>query len=119
VRIRYPWCGSFVIESAPETVVRNVLLSQHNGATADVTADAHVPMIAGTFVTSISLRAARTAASGLVWPSSTTSTTLRPSNPPAVLTSSMTACIALAIRGPSNPPAPVNGVSTPSCNGAP
>src|SRR5690348_6581934 len=66
VRMRYPWCGSLVMESAPDTVVRNVLLSQHSGATAVVTADAQVPMMAGTLVTSISLRAARTAASGFV-----------------------------------------------------
>ena len=58
--------------SAPDTVVRKVLLSQHTGATAEVTADAQVPMMTGTLSTSISLRAARTAASGLVWSSSTT-----------------------------------------------
>ncbi len=52
--------------SAPDTVVRKVLLSQHKGATAEVTADAQVPMMTGTLLTSISLRAARTAASGLV-----------------------------------------------------
>ena len=59
--------------SAPDTVVRNVLLSQHTGATAVVTADAQVPMITGTLSTSTSLCAARTAASGLVSVSSTTS----------------------------------------------
>ncbi len=47
-----------------------VLLSQHSGATAVVTEDAQVPMIALTWSASISLRAARTAASGLVWVSS-------------------------------------------------
>src|SRR6185437_6943584 len=56
---------------------------------------------------------------GFVCPSSTTSTTLRPSRPPFAFTSSITACIAFAIRGPSKPPAPVSGVSTPSCNGSP
>src|SRR4029079_17111573 len=66
VRTRNPWCGSWVIESAPEQVIRKVFDSQHTGATADVTADAQVPMITGTLSTSISLRAARTAASGLV-----------------------------------------------------
>ena len=46
------------------------MLSQHTGATAVVTAEAQVPMMTGTLSTSISLRAARTAASGLVWSSS-------------------------------------------------
>ena len=41
----------------------------------------------------------------------------RPSSPPAAFTSVATACIALSMRGPSNPPAPVSGVSTPSCSG--
>ena len=54
------------MESAPETVHRKVFDSQHTGATALVTAEAQVPMITGTLFTSISLRAARTAASGLV-----------------------------------------------------
>src|SRR5256885_172754 len=69
--------------SEPDTVVRNVLLSQQSGATAVVTAEAHVPMMATTLSTSISLRAARTAASGLVWSSSLTRCTWRPSTPPA------------------------------------
>jgi len=43
------------------------LLSQHKAATAVVTAEAQVPMMTGTRSTSISLRAAFTAASGLVW----------------------------------------------------
>ena len=42
----------------------------------------------------------------------------RPSSPPAAFTSAATACIALSMRGPSKPPAPVSGVSTPSCSGA-
>ena len=103
-----------MIESAPDTVVRNVLLSQHTGATAVVTAEAQVPMITGTLSTSTSLCAARTAASGLVSSSSTTSSILRPSTPPAALMSLATACIAFSMRGPSKLPAPVSGVSTPS-----
>ena len=39
------------MESAPDTVVRKVLLSQHTGATAVVTADAQVPMMTGTLST--------------------------------------------------------------------
>ena len=46
------------------------LLSQQSGATAVVTDEAQVPMMAETLSTSISLRAARTPASGLVWSSS-------------------------------------------------
>src|SRR5678815_4488314 len=45
VRMRKPWCGKSVIESAPDTVQRNVLLSQHSGATAVVTDEAQVPML--------------------------------------------------------------------------
>ncbi len=56
--------------SAPETVKSIVRLSHARGATAVVTALAQVPMMAATRSTSISLRAARTAASGLVWVSS-------------------------------------------------
>ena len=89
-----------MIESAPDTVQRKVLLSQQSGATAVVTDEAQVPMIAETLSTSISLRAARTAASGLVWSSSLTSTMRRPRTPPALLTSSTTAAAALAITGP-------------------
>ena len=89
-----------MIESAPDTVQRKVLLSQQSGATAVVTDEAQVPMIAATLSTSISLRAARTPASGLVWSSSLTSSILRPSTPPAVLTSSTTAAATLAIAGP-------------------
>src|SRR5476651_840023 len=100
VRTRYPWCGSKVIESAPDTVHRKVLFSQHNGATAVVTDEAQVPRIAATLSTSISLRAARTPASGLVWSSSLTTTTLRPSTPPAAFTSSTMAAATLAIAGP-------------------
>src|SRR4029450_4837199 len=98
------------MESAPDTVHRKVLDSQQTGATALVTAEAQVPMITGTLLTSISLRAARTAASGLVRPSSPTVSILRPSTPPDLLTSSITACMALSMRGPSAPPAPVSGV---------
>ena len=76
------------------------MLSQQSGATAVVTDDAQVPMIADTLSTSISLRAARTPASGLVWSSSLTSYDLRPSTPPAALTSSTTAAATLAITGP-------------------
>ena len=65
--MRKPWCGKQRdAESAPDTVMMKVLLSQHTGATAAVTAEAQVPMMIGTLLTSISLRAARTAASGLV-----------------------------------------------------
>src|SRR5262245_46071765 len=39
---------------------------------------------------------------------------LRPRTPPLLLTSSITASMALSMRGPSCPPAPVKGVSTPS-----
>ena len=84
----------------PDTVVRNVFDSQQSGATAVVTAEAHVPMIAATLSRSISLRAARTPASGFVWSSSLTSSSLRPSTPPAALISPATHCIALSIEGP-------------------
>src|SRR5216683_672420 len=93
--------------SAPETVVRNVLLSQHKGATAVVTAEAQVPMMTGTRSTSMSLRAAFTAASGLVWSSSMMNSICRPSRPPAALTSLATACMPASMRGPSAAPAPV------------
>ena len=86
--------------SAPDTVVRNVLLSQQSGATAVVTPEAHVPMIAATRSTSISLRAARTPASGFVWSSSLASCTRRPSTPPAAFTCATTHSIALRIDGP-------------------
>src|SRR5579871_5361742 len=105
--------------SAPETVQRKVLLSQQSGATAVVTDEAQVPMIADTLSTSISLRAARTPASGLVWSSSLTSWILRPSTPPAELTSSMTAPATLAMVGPYEPPEPVSGVRVASLIGSP
>ena len=89
-----------VIVSAPDTVHRKVLFSQHSGATAVVTDEAQVPRMAATLSTSISLRAARTAASGLVWSSSLESWTRRPSTPPAALTSSTTAAATLAMAGP-------------------
>ena len=44
--------------SDPDTVVRKVLDSQHSGATAVVTAEAQVPMMAATLSTSTSLRGA-------------------------------------------------------------
>ena len=86
--------------SEPDTVVRNVLLSQQRGATAVVTAEAQVPMMAATLSTSMSLRAARTAASGFVWSSSLTSWIGWPRTPPAALTSWATHSIALRIEGP-------------------
>ena len=104
--------------SAPETVMMKVLLSQHTGATADVTADAQVPRMTETLSTSISLRAARTAASGLVWSSSMIALMRRPITPPALLTSSNTSCIAFSMRGPSLPPAPVSGVRIPTLIGS-
>ena len=107
------------MKSAPDTVHRNVFDSQHTGATALVTAEAHVPMMTGTLSTSISLRAARTAASGLVWSSSTTVSILRPRTPPALFTSSITPCMALSMRGPSAPPAPVRGVRMPNLSASP
>ena len=57
-------------------------------------------MMAATLSTSTSLRAARTAASGLVWSSSLTSSILRPSTPPAAFTSPATHSIALRMDGP-------------------
>ncbi len=86
--------------SDPDTVVRKVLDSQQSGATAVVTAEAQVPMMAATLSTSMSLRAARTAASGLVWSSSLTSSILRPRTPPAPFTSPATHSIALRMDGP-------------------
>lgn len=86
-----------MIESEPDTVVRNVFDSQQSGATAVVTDDAHVPMIAATLSTSMSLRAARTAASGFVWSSSLKSWIRRPAMPPAPLICSATHSIALRI----------------------
>src|SRR4029450_4782570 len=96
--------------SEPDTVVRNVLDSQQSGATAVVTAEAHVPMIAATLSTSMSLRAARTAASGLVWSSSAESWTWRPMMPPAALTSPTTHSMALRIGGPYEAPAAGGGL---------
>ena len=57
-------------------------------------------MMAATLSASMSLRAARTAASGLVWSSSLTSSILRPSAPPAPFTSEVTHSIALRMEGP-------------------
>ena len=62
------------------------LFSQQSGSTALPTADAHTLMIAETLSTSISLRAARTPASALVWSSSARYSSLRPSRPPAAFT---------------------------------
>ena len=56
--------------SAPDTHISMVLLSHASGATAVVIDEAQVPRMAETPSTSISLRAARTAASGEVWVSS-------------------------------------------------
>ena len=86
--------------SAPETVKSITSDSQASGATAVVTEEAQVPMIADTPSTSMSLRAARTAASGEVWVSSETSSIMRPSMPPASLTRSTTPATASRIEGP-------------------
>jgi hypothetical protein len=86
--------------SAPETVNSGTRFCQHRGATAVVTAEAHVPMIATTLSTSMSLRAARTAASGLVWSSSEISWICRPSTPPAAFTSRTTQATASRMIGP-------------------
>ncbi len=86
--------------SEPDTVVRKVLLSQQRGATAVVTEEAQVPMTAATLSTSMSFRAARTPASGFVWSSSLTSSTRRPSTPPAALTCSTTQVMDLRMEGP-------------------
>ncbi len=69
--------------------------------------------MATTRSTSISLRAARTPASGLVASSSTTISTGRPSTPPFALTSSATDFATVASAGPYGPPEPVSGTSTP------
>jgi hypothetical protein len=100
VRMRKPPWGNCVMESAPETVARKVFDSQQSGATAVVTADDQVPTMAETLSTSMSFRAARTPASGLVWSSSEMSWTGRPSTPPAAFTSSTTALAQLAMTGP-------------------
>ena len=100
VRAMKPWCGSSVMVSEPETVKSMVPLSQQSGATAVVTEEAQVPMIATAPSTSISLRAARTAASGAVWSSSETSVISRPSTPPAAFTSATTPATASRIGGP-------------------
>ena len=86
--------------SAPDTHASIVLLSRQSGATAVVQAEAQVPTIAMARSTSISLRAARTAASGLVWVSSLTISTGRPSRPPAALTASTTATALFLMDGP-------------------
>ena len=86
--------------SAPDTQASIVLLSQQRGATAVVHAEAQVPTIAIARSTSMSLRAARTAASGLVWVSSLTSSTSRPSRPPAAFTASTTAAALFRMDGP-------------------
>src|SRR6185312_1567127 len=43
---------------------------------------------------------------------------LRPRTPPLLLTSLITASMALSIRGPSWPPAPVSGVKMPNLTGS-
>ena len=88
--------------------------SQQRGATALHTAEAQVPITVITLSTSISLWAARTPFSGLVWLSSVTSWTWRPSTPPAAFTSSITSFWLALIEGPQAPPAPVSGTSAPS-----
>ena len=119
VRMMQPWCGSRVIPSPPETVNSITLFSQHNGATAVVTALAQVPRMAETLSTSISLRAAFTAESGLVSSSSLMISIRRPPTPPAALISATTAITAFTIGGPYDPPAPVCGVNVPNRIGAP
>ncbi len=113
VRKMNPWWGSLVMLSAPEAVHSTVLLSQHRGAIAEVTADAYEPPMATTLSTSISLRAARTAASGLLWSSSMTTSTLRPRTPPAALISATAICAAWLIVAPNWLVAPVNGMMMP------
>ena len=73
---------------------------QQTGATAVVTDEAQVPMIAATLSTSMSLRAARSPASGLVWSSSERITSSRPSTPPALLISSAARLTVSAMAGP-------------------
>jgi len=74
------------------------LASTQSGLTARVTAEAHVETIATTLLTSISLRAARTPASALVWSSSWKSWMGRPLIPPALLIRSTTAPPTAACR---------------------
>jgi len=89
-----------VTASAPDTLISNTFASTHRGFTARVTADAHVERIATTLLTSISLRAARTAASAFVWLSSWKSWIGRPLIPPRPLICSLAATMARCISGP-------------------
>src|SRR5438034_9982308 len=89
------------------------LASTQSGLTARVTAEAHVETIATTLFTSISLRAARTPASALVWSSSWKSWIGRPLIPPALLIRSTTATTERCILGPYEPPAPGSGHRAP------
>src|SRR5262245_30690255 len=98
--------------------MRNACASTHSGRTASVTAEAQVETMAMTLLTSISLRAARTPASALVWSSSWKSCTGRPRMPPALLIRSTTATTDRCMSGPYEPPAPVSGHKVPMLIGA-
>src|SRR5215470_3004880 len=113
VRAMYPLCSPWVTASAPDTPMRKTLASTHRGLMARVTAEAQVATMATTLLTSISLRAARTPASALVWSSSWKSWMVRPLIPPALLIRSTTATTERCISGPYEPPAPVRGHSVP------
>ena len=83
------------------------------GATASVTALDQVPRMACTRLTSTSLRAPRTPASGLVWSSSVKSWICLPATPPALLISSATSVYMWDMVVPYTVPPPVSGVRTP------
>src|SRR5262249_36875140 len=104
-----PW----VTLSAPDTPMRKTLASTQSGLTASVTAEAHVETMATTLLTSMSLRAARTPDSALVWSSSWKSWIGRPWMPPALLIRSTTATTDRCMSGPYEPPAPVSGHRVP------
>jgi hypothetical protein len=82
------------------TVNSGTRFSQQSGATPVVTELAQVPISACTRSTSISLRAPRTPASGLVWSSSNTRRIGRPRTPPASLASATTPWMARSMAGP-------------------
>src|SRR5882762_3670609 len=105
--------------SAPDAVSRTVLPSQQSGAIAEVTADAYEPPIATTLSTSISLCAALTAASGLLWSSSMTIWIGRPRTPPAELISVSAILAACPIVAPNWLVAPVRGMMSPIRIGSP
>src|SRR5262245_44561623 len=113
VRATKPLWSPCVTASAPETPMRNTCASTQRGLTARVTAEAQVETIATTLLTSISLRAARTPASALVWSSSWKSCTGRPWMPPLLLIRSTTATTERCMSGPYDPPAPVSGHKVP------